>query len=201
MNRFNESINPGERHPLLMHIQKQVAFDVGNADTILAYFRPLQVSKKQNLIEAGHVCTSLYFVVKGCLRMFFLNEKGVEQTTQFAIENWWLTDFIAFPQQKVTDFSIQAVEYSEVLAIDLTAHEQLLAQFPQLERYFRLVYQRAYGASQIRMKYQHDLSHEGMYHHFVTNFPQFVQRIPQYLLASYLGFTPEYLSELRKKRS
>ncbi|GAB3944034.1 hypothetical protein GCM10028805_11110 [Spirosoma harenae] len=201
MNQFNESVSPREPHPLFRHIQKQIAVDPESEGAILAYFQPLQVRKKQNLIEAGHVCNTLYFVVNGCLRLFFLNEKGVEQTTQFAIENWWLTDFLAFPHQRVTEFSIQAVENSELLSISLSSYDQLLMEFPQVERYFRLIYQRAYGASQVRMKYQHIYSREEMYHHFLNHFPQFVQRIPQYLLASYLGFTPEYLSELRKKRS
>ncbi|MEO6287466.1 MAG: Crp/Fnr family transcriptional regulator [Dyadobacter sp.] len=188
-------------HPLIVHIDKLVSVNVDDEAAILSFFRPIQVSKKQNLIEAGHPCSTLYFVVKGCIRLFYLNEKGVEQTLQFAIENWWLTDFMAFPQQGITEFTIQAVENSQLLAIDTADQERMLDQFPPLERYFRLIYQRAYGASQVKMKYQYDYSREQLYHHFIDNFPQFTQRIPQYLLASYLGFTPEYLSELRKKRS
>jgi hypothetical protein len=124
----------------------------------------------------------------------------VEQTTHFAIENWWLTDYLAFQSQQTTGFYIQAVENTQVLAIDWHAQERLLAQYPYLERYFRLVYQRAYGADQLRIKYLYAFSREELYHHFSTHFPEFIQRIPQYLLASFLGFTPEYLSEIRKKK-
>lgn len=186
---------------LIQHIRKSVNIQPDDESSILSYFRPLHVSKKQNLLEAGQGCTSHYFVLKGCLRLFFLNEKGTEQTTQFAIENWWLTDYMAFQNQQRTDFTIQAVEPTDVLAIDFQKQEQLLVQFPQMERYFRLIYQRAYAASQLRTKYLYDFSREDLYLHFVKNFPDFTQRVPQYLLASFLGFTPEYLSEIRKKRS
>ncbi len=133
--------------------------------------------------------------------MFFVNDKGIEQTTQFAIENWWISDYMAFHHQQNSTFFIQAVEQTDILQLTYSAQETLLKEFPQLERYFRLVYQKAYAASQLRMKYHYDLSKEELYHHFNNSFPEFTQRIPQYLLASYLGFTPEYLSEIRKKNA
>jgi CRP-like cAMP-binding protein len=164
------------------------------------FFKPIHLKKKEDLVKAGDVCKSNHFVVKGCLRLFFVTEKGVEQTIQFAIENWWLTDYLAFQNQKTTDFFIQAVENTDVVAIDFHSQEQLFEQFPQLERYFRLVYQKAYATTQVRIKYLYDLSREELYHHFHESYPEFIQRIPQYLVASFLGFTPEYLSEIRKKK-
>ncbi|WP_460636890.1 Crp/Fnr family transcriptional regulator [Larkinella harenae] len=185
--------------PLLNHITQFVALKDGEQGAILAHFKPVHVKKKENLVEAGQLCRSHYFVVKGCLRMFFINEKGVEQTIQFAIENWWLTDYMAFQKQQRTDFFIQAVENTDVVAIDFHAQEQLIDQFPQLDRYYRLVYQKAYAAAQLRIKYLYDFTREELYHHFNDKYPDFIQRIPQYLLASFLGFTPEYLSEIRRK--
>lgn len=188
-------------HPLIEHIRKQAAINFDDEAAVLSYFETVHAAKKEILIAAGDPCSRLYFVVKGCLRLFHLSEKGVEQTIQFALENWWLTDHSTFSRQAVTDFSIQAVEPAEVLSISLEKYEALLMHFPQMERYFRLLYQRAAGASQMRMKYQHDLSREGMYRQFSDHYPEFTQRIPQYLLASFLGLTPEYLSELRRRRS
>lgn len=182
------------------HIRKFIAIDDQALADTLTFFRPIHLNKKENLLVEGEVCKSNYFVVSGCLRMFFVNEKGVEQTVQFALENWWLADYTSFSAQKPAAFSIQAVEKSEVLAIDFAANETLLAQHPCLERYFRLVHQRAHAAAQYRMKYHYDHSREELYHEFARLFPAFVQRIPQYLLASYLGFTPEYLSEIRSRK-
>jgi CRP-like cAMP-binding protein len=151
------------------------------------------------LLEEGQSCKTHYFVEKGCVRMFFLNSKGVEQTTQFAIENWWITDHMAFQLQKPASFYIQSVEASQLLALDFQVQEKLFLRFPQMESYFRQLYERAYAASQTRVKYLYDLSKEDHYRNFIEKYPGFAQRIPQYLLASFLGFTPEYLSEIRKK--
>jgi CRP-like cAMP-binding protein len=186
--------------PFFQHIKKFVNIPDEDLPGILSHFQVLKVKKKQNLLENGMVCRTNYFVVKGCLRMFFINDKGTEQTTHFAIENWWISDYLAFQNQKESEFFIQAVENAEVLAIDFQAQEKLLMEYPVMERYFRCVYQKAFAASQLRVKYMYDFSKEDLYLHFEKWFPEFVQRIPQYLVASYLGFTPEYLSEIRKKR-
>ena len=134
------------------------------------------------------------------MRKFFVNEKGIEQTTEFAIENWWITDNIAYENRQPSEFYIQSVENSEILVIDHHSQEKLLAEFPKMERYFRFIYQRAYAASQMRIKYLYSFSKEDFYHQFASKYPDFVQRIPQYLIASFLGFTPEYLSEIRNKK-
>jgi CRP-like cAMP-binding protein len=181
------------------HLQNFIEINSDEFAEISKYFTPVTARKKENLLEEGEVCRSHFFVVKGCLRKFFINEKGLEQTTEFAIENWWITDVLAYEKQLPTTFYIQAVEPSEILVIDYASQEALLQHVPKMERYFRFVYQRAYAASQMRIKYLYDYSREDLYHNFNERYPEFVQRIPQYLLASFLGFTPEYLSEIRGK--
>lgn len=187
-------------HIFKQHLEKFISISDEEFETILTYFKPLQVSKKENLLQEGQVCRQHYFVLKGCLRKFFINEKGVEITTEFAIETWWLTDNKSFEFQSESPFSFQAVEKSEVLVIDFHSQEKLLQDFPVMERYFRFVYQRAYAAVQMRLKFLYNYSKDELYFHFNRLHPEFVQRIPQYLVASYLGFTPEYLSEIRKKK-
>ena len=182
------------------HIQKFTEISEQEFSDIMTFFRIEPVKRKKNLLVEGQVCKSNYFVLSGCLRKFFVNEKGVEQTTEFAIENWWMTDNMAYEHRLPTQFYIQAVEHSELLVIDFTAQEKLLVAFPQMERYFRFIYQRAYAASQMRFKYLYGFSKEEFYHHLADQYPEFVQRIPQYLIASFLGFTPEYLSEIRSRR-
>lgn len=184
---------------LLVHIKKFADVSEDDFATILSFFEPLHLKKKECLLEEGQLCRRNFFVLKGCLRMYFLKETGIEQTTQFAIENWWMSDNLSFMQQKPSSFYIETVESSDVLAISYDAQEKMLAQFPQMERYFRKVYERAFAASQLRIKYINDYSREEMYLYFAKVQPAFLQRVPQYMLASYLGFTPEYLSEIKKK--
>ena len=108
--------------------------------------------------------------------------------------------FIVISTTLPSEFFIQTVEKSTILYITKQNQEKLLNTFPKMERYFRFVYQRAYAATQMRFKYLYSLSKEEFYFQSIKRYPEFVQRIPQYLLASYLGFTAEYLSEIRKKR-
>jgi CRP-like cAMP-binding protein len=184
---------------LKKHIDKFIKITDEEFSAILSFFHEREVKKKENLLVEGAVCRHHYFVLNGCLRKFFVNEKGVEQTTEFAIETWWMTDNFAYERKLPTSFYIQAVENSRVLYIDYAAQEALVAKHPKMERYFRFVYQRAFASSQMRIKYLYDLSKEEMFHHLNEHYPEFVQRIPQHLIASFLGFTPEYLSEIRKK--
>ena len=181
------------------HLNKFITVSDEEYTSIMSFFEVVDVKKKQILMLEGEVCRNIYFVVKGCLRKFFINEKGVEHTTQFAIENWWITDTFAFERQLKTDFSIQAVEHSTILVIDFKMQEALFKKHPVMERYFRIIYQRAYAASERKIRYLYEYSREELYLHFSTLYPWFIQRIPQYLVASFLGFTPEYLSEIKAK--
>jgi CRP-like cAMP-binding protein len=183
------------------HVQKFV--DIGSDEFVAVadFFQTQEVKKKANLLSEGKLCKYNYFVLSGCLRKYFVNEKGVEQTTEFAIENWWMTDNVAFEHQRPSEFFIQSVEPTTVLRIDFRAQQELLARHPGMERYFRFVYQRAFGAAEMRIKYLFGFSKDEMFYHFLQHYPDFVRRVPQHLLASFLGFTPEYLSEIKKKHS
>lgn len=153
------------------------------------------------MLEQDKICKASYFVCKGCMRMYFIDRKGTEQTTQFALENWWISDYNSLENKSPANFYIQTIEASEVIILDKDKQEELLLRVPKLEKYFRLIFLRAYAASQYRIKLNHEFSREEQYHHFNSLYPDFIQRIPQYMLASYLGFTPEFLSKIRGKKA
>lgn len=185
---------------LLAHFNQYVSISEEEFLDILPYFERKTARKKEMISLAGTSCDQVYFVLEGCLNMYFTTEKGNERTVQFAIENWWLTDDLAYMNKQPTEFNIQAVEKTVYLAISHDQHMKLFERFPKLEKYFRSIYQIAYGASLIKFKFLQDLSKEEIYFHFTENFPGFTQRVPQYLIASFLGLTPEYVSEIRAKR-
>lgn len=181
------------------HINKFIEIEEGDFQEIISFFDIRQLNKKEIIIEASNKCNFNHFVLKGCLQMYFINNNGAERTIQFAIEDWWMTDSLAFHNGSTTDFYIQAIEKSQILSISIDNQKLLLDKFPKLEKYFRIIYQISFGATQMRMKNLHDFSKEEMYFNFIEKYPEFAQRIPQYLLASYLGLTPEYVSEIRNK--
>jgi CRP/FNR family transcriptional regulator, anaerobic regulatory protein len=184
---------------LKKHIERFISLDDGEYLAISKFFERQEVKKKRNLLVEGKICQANYFVEKGLLRLFFVNDNGIEQTTQFAMENWWMADYTSFQLQKPSEFYIQTVENSSVLLLSYAAQEQLLQQHPKMERYYRLLHQRAHAAAQFRVRYLYNNSKEEHYRMFNARYPQFANRIPQYLLASFLGLTPEYLSEIKRK--
>lgn len=182
---------------LFLHIERFVALSDADKEIMAALLTARDVKKKDMLLTEGKVCTANYFVVKGCLRMYYVNNKGVDHIVQFGIDNWWLSDYVSYSMAKPSQFFIQAVEATEVIVWEKAKEEELLTKVPALERYFRILMQRAVAAAQQRFKYMDDFTGEERYHHFSKSFPEFVQRVPQYMLASYLGFTPEFLSKIR----
>jgi CRP-like cAMP-binding protein len=155
------------------------------------------VKKKEHLLREGQPGNKQYFIAKGCARLYIINGRGNEQTLQFAIENWWIADYLGFQSGAPSSFYVQALENCEVLSIEKTAMEELLLSVPKLERYFRLVMQKAFGASQVRIKYLFTMSAQERYRHMNDLFPEFVRRVPQYMLASYLDISAEFLSKIR----
>ncbi|WP_214073823.1 Crp/Fnr family transcriptional regulator [Mucilaginibacter sp. dw_454] len=185
---------------LLDHIRKYVTLTDDEAALICAKLRLTSIKKKDFLLTPGKVCRGNYFVSEGLLRLYFINKKEQEQITQFALENWWITDYDSLDSQKPSRFYIQAIEDAEVIAWNQEVQEELIQAIPQLERYFRLILQRAYAATQRRIEYIYSFTDEERYRNFSNRFPDFLQRVPQYMLASYLGFTPQFLSKIRAKK-
>lgn len=184
---------------LFQHLSRYVRLNDQERDGIQAYFHALSLKKKGFILRAGEICKQDYFISKGCLRMFFIGKNGTEQIVQFAIEGWWLSDYMSLATNTPAQFFIQALENCELIAIAESEKEKLVLEYPAMGNYFCQVQQRALAAAQFRVRYFFEFSREELYHHFKDHFPEFIQRVPQYMLASYLGFTPEYLSELRKK--
>jgi CRP/FNR family transcriptional regulator len=184
---------------IIRHIRKYIDLSESEVATFNKYIETQQIKKKEFLIQESSVCKNLFFVEEGCLRMYFINKKGTEQITQFALDGWWISDFQSFINYSPSDYYIQTIEESRVVSIDNQNLDKLLIDLPQLERYFRIIMQKAIAGAQLRSKLLYELSKEKFYIHFSTSFPEFMLRVPQYMIASYLGLTPEYLSELRKK--
>jgi CRP-like cAMP-binding protein len=184
---------------LLDHIEKLTVLPSGSASIIESSFERRTYKRKEFLLTEGQRCFEKFFIVKGCVQLCYLKQNGTQQTTDFAIESWWISDFMAFANSGVARFSIRAIEDTQVLSISAEDQRQLLKKVPELEAYFHIIFQKSYAAAQMRLRYLYEFSKEDLYLNFLKDFPAFTQRVPQYLLASFLGFSPEYLSELRKK--
>jgi CRP-like cAMP-binding protein len=186
---------------LIQHIRKFIPLDDGAATTLSDKLIVKKLRKKEFVLQPGQRCHANFFVLKGCLRLYFMSNKDTEQITQFGIENWWITDYDSLDTQKPSHFYIQAVEDSEILVLEQRLQEELFKDVPAFERYFRLILQKAYTASQRRMEFIFNMTDEERYRSFATRFPEFNQRVPQYMVASYLGVTPQFISRVRARSS
>lgn len=186
--------------PLISHIARYTQLTADEQTLVQEAFVYKKLKKKEYLLNEGEICTTNTFVISGCFRMYAITENGNEQIVQFGLPDWWVCDYQSLETQKPSEYFIQAIEAAEILSISKTNFDTLLTDVPKLEKYFRLVNQRSYAAMLKRITYIYCQSSEERYTMMSRMFPEFVQRVPQYMLASYLGFTPEFLSMIRAKK-
>jgi CRP-like cAMP-binding protein len=161
-------------------------------------FLPKKLSKRRYLLQEGNTCEYQAFVVKGILRSYTVDEKGNEHILQFAPEGWWIADLYSFLTDEPSHFNIEAIEDAELLLINRKSWELLMENIPKLEHYFRILLQNNLIATQRRLMLTLTETAEEKYSRFVSMYPECVQRVPQHMIASYLGITRETLSRLRK---
>lgn len=185
---------------IFAHIRRFVPLNSEEEALLASLLEVREVKKKEYLLQAGEICKANYFIAKGCFRLYLITDKGAEQVIQFGIEDWWITDYASLKSGKPSGFYVQAVEPSTIVVLNKEAEEELFEKIPQLERYFRQVLERAYSAQLTRIHYIFNMTGEEQYKLMNKHYPEFVQRVPQYMLASFLGITPEFLSMLRTKK-
>lgn len=180
------------------HLEKRIS--VTNAEfTFITKKLSLRTYKKKEMIlHAGDVCKHQFYINRGCIRMFHTDEKGHEHVVLFGFDDWWTGDIMSFVTGQPADYSIEALEDTEMIMMDRDDMEWMYAQIPKLERFFRILIQNAFVASQQRMIANMSKSAEERYLMLIKKFPQIELRVTQHHIASYLGITPEALSRTKK---
>jgi CRP-like cAMP-binding protein len=181
------------------YVLKCVNLTAGELECFNSILEHKVIPKKTMLLQAGNVCNFEAYVIKGCIREYYIDSHGAEVTLQFAVEDWWVSDITSFQDQKISNMYIETLEDCELLMLSRQSKEQLLTEVPKLERMFRLMIQRHLSVIQNRLF--KTITHTGMekYLEFIKRYPTIPQRVPQHYIASYLGMSPEFLSKLRTK--
>ncbi len=157
--------------------------------------------RKEFVMQPGNIAKYEYFITKGCLKVYSLDQNGVEHVSMFAIEDFWTGDIASFMLQQPSSFFIKALEDSEYLMLTKKDLNHLLKEIPKFESFYRNLYQRSLVSYISRTNQGISLTAEERYEIFLSKYPQIANRITQKDLAAYLGITPEFLSMIRSKMS
>jgi CRP-like cAMP-binding protein len=160
-----------------------------------------QVKKKEQIVVDGKITSHIYFINSGVLHTFITDSTGDNHTIQFGFEGYWLTDLYSFISGKPAIFTIEALEDTELYALSYLDFEKSCYEISKFERFFRVLIQNAYIQSQQRLAKSYIEDAEHRYLELVKQQADMVQRVPQYLVASYLGIKPQSLSRIRQKLS
>jgi CRP-like cAMP-binding protein len=184
---------------LFYHIELKIHLTDQEKAIIQTFLVPKKLKSKQYLLQQGDHCKSFTFVSKGLLKSYNVDEKGNEHISVFAWEGWWVSDMPSFFTGKEATLNIGAMESSELLTITLVNYNLLLDQVPVMERYFRMLYQNSLLTKDLRLMSAATHTAEEKYISLIRSHPELVQRVPQNLIASYLGLAPETISRIKQK--
>jgi CRP-like cAMP-binding protein len=173
----------------------------GEFEQIKAVLRPKSFKRKQYFLQKGEVCHYFGFIVKGAMRQYSVDDKGIEHIVQLSLENWWVGDRESWAMSKPTIYNIVAWEDTEMLLITRPDTLRLAQEIPAFDEAVRMMDERRSIANQKRINAAISFSAEERYRDFVNSYPEFLQRFPQHMIASYLGITKETLSRVRKQNN
>lgn len=188
------------KEQLKKYCNNYVNLSPGEFNRFHSNFDRKSYKKGKYLLTQGEICRYEFFIGSGLVKSFNIDENGQEQIHQFGIESWFVTNLESFVQKTPSKIFIQAVEDTEVLAISKERLGNLYNSIQKLEKLFRLITENMLIAIQRRAEVYLRKSSKERYEHFVNNFPNFTQRVPLKMIASYLDITPEYLSNLRSEK-
>ena len=178
-------------------VAKYISLSAEELEFFHSLLKYRKVRKKTFLLKEGEVCDFEAFIIKGCIRTYYLDKEGVETILLFAVEDWWVSDISSFSERKPSQLFIETLEDCEVLSIDYRGKTLLFEKVPAFERMFRLLVQRSLGVLQQRFYSSVSETAEERYVQFLEKYPLVAQRVAQHQIARYIGVSPEFLSKVR----
>lgn len=184
---------------LTQYIKNRTAISDEDLRTVLSYFKPLKQGKNELLLSAGQTSQNTYFVVKGCLRIFFINEEGKDVTRYIAFENQIATALVSFITKMPSTEYIQVIEKSELLYISHDDFNHLMQLIPEWRAFYCAYLERAYVNNTNRLMSFTTMDARERYHQLLQINPAIVKRLPNKIVASYINISQETLSRLKSK--
>jgi len=184
--------------PIIKHFTNYLPLNEAEIKELESKLFERNIKRKQFILQEGNLCQHYTFVVKGCFKMYKVDQNGSEHNLQFTIENGWIGDLGSFYSDKPSELFIEAVEPSVILQIEKINLFHLYTNYLVFNRIFRVLVENAYVQLQKRVLQNISSTAEERYVDFIANYPNLFNRISNVQIASYLGITPEFLSKIRK---
>ncbi|MGP8215957.1 MAG: Crp/Fnr family transcriptional regulator [Bacteroidia bacterium] len=179
------------------YLKTKTSFTDQQFKVICSIFTPKKIPKGTIILREEEICQNYFFVTKGCLRSYIIDENAKEHIIQFAPENWWISDQNSIMKLEPAMFFIDAIEDSEVLVADRDFNDQFSAILPNGSLVIKTLNLNSYKSMQKRVITLLSASAEDRYLEFIKTYPTIAARVPQKMIASYLGIAPESLSRIR----
>jgi len=187
-------------HTLYKIFAQKVALTEKEFESVARHFKLMTVGKKERLVTEGHYTDTAYVVDKGLLYSYKTLDSGDIQVIQFAKENYWIGDFYGFFLGGKALFTVETLENSDVWCIKKSYLDIMMNEHRVIETFFRVMLQRAYANTLVRLCDAFSQDGEEKYSRLLKQSPDLLHRVPQYLIASYLGILPSSLSRIRAKK-
>lgn len=180
-------------------ISEHIDLKEKDIDLLNAFFQSKKILKGSYLLREGEICRNAFFVLEGLFRTFIIDEHGNEHILQFSMRGWWAGDLASFITNEPSKFNVEALEDSEILWISKSSWEILLEKIPQYVDYHRKLLEKGLFVTQNRLIESFSVDAKIKYQNLIKTFPDIFTRVPQYMIASYLGMSRETLSRVRSQ--
>ena len=186
---------------LIRKIESQMPLSIDAKKHLFSIARERDIKKGSLLIKEGNSVNKTFFVTAGCLRSYCLDNNGKEHTLQFAIKNWWISDFIAIYTNELATLTVECLTDSSVIEFNAKELDGIHTLFPEFESFQRHNLERHVVSLHRRILNQMQLTAEERYDLFLEQYPDIEQHTRNYHIASYLGITQQSLSRIRVKKA
>tara|TARA_B110000285_G_scaffold177245_1_gene199081 strand:- start:158 stop:733 length:576 start_codon:yes stop_codon:yes gene_type:complete len=182
---------------IINKIKKSISLSSEAEKYIYSIAKEKSVSKGEILIREGQTVNKTFFVSQGSLRSFCIDKEGKEHTLQFAIKDWWISDFIAIYNHEPASLTVESITDSTVIEFNAQKLDEIFLHFPEFEPFQRKNLERHVVSLHKRILNQLQLTALERYNLFLGQYPDIERYIPNYHIASYLGITQQSLSRVR----
>lgn len=187
-------------NPILTNIARYVELTEDEKQQFVSIIKTTRIKKRQFIIQPGYICEYRNYIVQGAVRVFHLDENGKEQTVSIAIEDYYFSDFASLINQEPATHFAEALEDCIIFQMKYEDVERICSEIHSLSQFFRFLTEKALASSMKRIITNIGSTSEERYLEYAKKYPQIVNRVPQYVIASYLGISAEFLSKIRARQ-